>query len=46
MPALKGWRLELFGADALRLKRGEIALATSGGEVVAVPLKVAATTET
>lgn len=42
LPALKGWRHELFGGDALRLKRGEIALATRGGEVVAVPLPATA----
>lgn len=34
--ALKGWRRKLFGEDALRLKRGELALTLSGGEVVAV----------
>lgn len=34
VPAVKGWRLEMFGNDALRLKRGEIALTTKGGEVV------------
>ena len=26
VPALGGWRREMFGADALRLKRGEIAI--------------------
>ena len=26
VPALKGWRRRLFGEDALRLKRGELAL--------------------
>jgi len=35
--ALKGWRRRLFGEDALRLKRGEIALTLDGGEVVAIP---------
>ncbi|MGI9403837.1 MAG: ribonuclease D [Hyphomicrobium sp.] len=35
VPALKGWRRRLFGEDALRLKRGEIALTLNGGEVVA-----------
>ena len=25
VPALKGWRYELFGAEAQRLKRGEVA---------------------
>ena len=39
MPALHGWRRELFGNDALRLRRGEIALAVTGKRVgvVAVP---------
>ncbi|MEZ5856518.1 MAG: ribonuclease D [Hyphomicrobiaceae bacterium] len=32
--ALKGWRHELFGADALRLKSGELALGMRDGEVV------------
>jgi ribonuclease D len=36
--ALKGWRLEMFGNDALRLKRGEIALTVANGEVAATPL--------
>lgn len=38
VPALKGWRYEVFGEVALRLKRGEIALAIKGSEVVPVPL--------
>jgi ribonuclease D len=29
VPALRGWRREVFGADALRLKRGEIALSAT-----------------
>lgn len=39
MPALHGWRRELFGNDALRLRCGEIALAVTGKRVgvVAVP---------
>jgi ribonuclease D len=37
VPALRGWRRELFGADALKLKRGELALSVSRGEVVTVP---------
>lgn len=37
VPALRGWRRELFGKDALKLKRGEVALTVSKGEVVAVP---------
>ncbi len=32
--ALKGWRRELFGEDALRLKRGELSLMVRKGEVV------------
>jgi len=35
--ALTGWRRQLFGEDALRLKRGELALTLVGGEVRAVP---------
>ena len=31
--ALKGWRGEVFGADALRLCKGEIALSAKGGAV-------------
>ena len=33
VPALKGWRREVFGADALRLKRGELALLLDGARV-------------
>jgi ribonuclease D len=36
VPALKGWRRKLFGEDALRLKRGELALALVNGEVVTI----------
>ena len=32
-PALKGWRREVFGEDALRLKRGELALMLKGSRV-------------
>ncbi|UWR69827.1 ribonuclease D [Phaeobacter inhibens] len=38
VPALKGWRLEVFGADALRLCNGEIALAAKGQDVRVVTL--------
>jgi ribonuclease D len=38
VPALHGWRLEVFGRDALRLKRGEIALSAEGSAVKVVPL--------
>jgi ribonuclease D len=36
VPALKGWRRELFGNKALALKRGELALAVEKGRVVPV----------
>lgn len=35
--ALKGWRRQLFGEAALRLKRGELALTLVHGEVRVVP---------
>jgi len=34
--ALKGWRRQLFGEDALLLKRGELALTLNAGEVVPI----------
>ena len=37
VPALKGWRRELFGEKALDLKNGRLALAFSKGRVVALP---------
>jgi ribonuclease D len=41
VPALKGWRREVFGADALRLKRGELALSARGRKIVIIePSKV------
>ena len=36
VPALKGWRRELFGEKALALKHGKLALAVDKGRVVAV----------
>ena len=36
VPALKGWRRELFGEKALALKHGELALAIEKGKVVTV----------
>lgn len=35
--ALKGWRHDLFGADALALKSGAVALAVERGQIVTVP---------
>jgi ribonuclease D len=40
--ALQGWRRMLFGEDALRLKRGELALTLVDGEVRVVPATVSA----
>ena len=37
VPALRGWRRKLFGDDALALKRGELALVISEGEVTVLP---------
>ena len=33
VPALNGWRRDIFGAEALRLKRGELALTIRGKKV-------------
>ena len=38
VPPLNGWRMEAFGADALRLCRGEIALSAKGNNVRVVTL--------
>ena len=37
--ALTGWRLEAFGEDALRLKRGELALVLDGARVRVVEVR-------
>ncbi len=37
--SLHGWRLELFGKQALALKRGELALAIHGKKVAVIPVK-------
>ena len=37
--ALQGWRRKLFGEDALKLKRGEIALVLSGARVEVVEIE-------
>jgi ribonuclease D len=41
IPALTGWRYELFGRDALAMKRGEVALAIKRGRIEIVPLDAA-----
>lgn len=38
MPALKGWRKEVFGNDALQLCEGKVALAAKGSRVITVQL--------
>jgi len=38
VPALKGWRREIFGADALRLKHGELALTIREKNICLMPL--------
>jgi ribonuclease D len=38
VPAMKGWRYDMFGRQAELLKRGELALKVEAGEVVCVPV--------
>jgi ribonuclease D len=38
-PALTGWRREAFGEDALRVKRGELALVLDGARVRVVEVR-------
>lgn len=42
VPALTGWRRDLFGADALALKHGRLALTAAGRQIKIVELPVAA----
>jgi ribonuclease D len=37
-PLLHGWRSEMYGQDALRLIRGEIALSTQGKRIKIIPI--------
>jgi ribonuclease D len=39
VPAMRGWRYDLFGQYADKLKRGELALKVEGGQVVLIPLE-------
>ena len=39
VPPLHGWRHEVFGRDAQRLIRGEIALSAQGGAVRVIPIE-------
>ena len=38
-PALEGWRRKAFGEDALKLKRGELALVLDGARVRVVEVR-------
>ena len=38
VPALKGWRRKIFGADALALKQGRLALGSNGRTITVVPI--------
>ena len=38
-PALAGWRRDAFGADALKIKRGELALVLDGAKVRVVEVR-------
>ncbi|MEM6492554.1 MAG: hypothetical protein AAF684_11735, partial [Pseudomonadota bacterium] len=44
-PALRGWRRELFGQDALRLKRGELALTARGSQIQLIAVSADGTQE-
>ena len=33
LPSLKGWRMDVFGSDALRLCEGKVGLAVKGKKV-------------
>jgi ribonuclease D len=39
LPTLHGWRHEVFGKDALALRKGELAIAVENGEAVVVELE-------
>ncbi len=41
VPALHGWRREIFGDDALALKHGRLALTVVGRRVKVVPVTAA-----
>ena len=38
VPALHGWRAQVFGNDAVALRKGDLAIALEGGEAVVVEL--------
>jgi ribonuclease D len=41
VPAMRGWRREIFGADALGLKQGKLALAARGRRIKILPIDTA-----
>jgi ribonuclease D len=41
IPAMSGWRREVFGGDALKLIHGQIALSVRGRRIVAAPIATA-----
>ena len=38
VPALRGWRREIFGSDALALKHGRLAMTANGSKIMVVPV--------
>jgi ribonuclease D len=38
VPAMKGWRFEIFGQDALKLKSGGLALAVQGKKILVIDM--------
>ncbi len=42
IPAMRGWRYEVFGEDAAKLCKGEIGLSTKGKKVVCIPIETGA----
>ncbi|MDP7375949.1 MAG: ribonuclease D, partial [Alphaproteobacteria bacterium] len=38
IPALSGWRYEIFGQMALELKRGRLALSATNGKTKLLPI--------
>ena len=45
IPALQGWRRDIFGEAALALKRGELALGADGKEIAVIDLSSSAVPE-
>ena len=39
LPSLHGWRHDVFGKDAIALRKGELAIAVENGEAVVVELE-------